>query len=307
LAVRIWDALSGQELITLPSPYGLEHVVMSPDKMQLAGAAGDGTIKIWNAYPMTAKRAIEREGRSVVAFLFNQRLSEADVLSRIHTDITINDEVKQEATALAKPYGRNLIEFEAHRLVGALLAEPMTRSQAIERLRADKKTWAPVRERALALINDYPEDAEALFAAALVTVVNAGANVKQYDLALEQASTLCGLKPDDPYSICILGIAQYRAKKYKDAIETLNRAGQPYCIDKVDPKDRVYFSVLQLAFSAMGQHDLGQAKEAQETLGRLRETMKKPMLYGRQDAIAASVSGEAERTLRTPTLPISRR
>jgi eukaryotic-like serine/threonine-protein kinase len=305
-AVRIWDALGGQELIRLPSPYGLEHVVMGPDKMQLAGAAGDGTVKIWNAYPMTAKRAIEREARSVVAFLSSQRLSEADVLSRIHADVTITEEVKQEALALAKPYGRNLIEFEAHRLVGALLAEPMTRNQAIERLHADKKTWAPVRERALVLVQDYPEDAEALFAAALVTVVNAGANASQYDLALEQANALCGLKPDDPYSICILGIAQYRANKYKDAIETLNRAGQPYCIEKVDPKDRAYFSVLLLAFSAMGQHDLGQAKEGQETLGRLREAMKQPMPYG-QGRIAASVSDEAEKALRIPARPISPR
>jgi eukaryotic-like serine/threonine-protein kinase len=306
LAVRIWDALSGQELITLPSPYGLEHVVMSPDKMQLAGGAGDGTIKIWNAYPTTAKRAIQREARSVVAYLFNQPLSEADVLSRIHGDVTITEDVRQEALALAKPFGRNLVEFEAHRLVGVLLAEPMSRNEAAERLRADKKTWAPVRERALALVSDYPEDAEALFAAALVTVVNAGANSSQYDLALEQANSLCGLKPDDPYSICILGIAQYRAKKYKDAVETLNRAGQPYCIEKVDPKDRAYFDVLRLGFTAMGQHDLGHAKETQVTLGRLREAMKKPMPYG-QDRIAASVSDEAERALRTSAHPISPR
>jgi WD40 repeat protein/serine/threonine protein kinase len=306
LAVRIWDALSGQELITLPSPYGLEHVVMSPDRMQLAGAAGDGTVKIWNAYPMTAKRSIQREARSIVAFLFNQRLSEADVLSRIHADVTVSDEVKHEAMALAKPYGRNLIEFEAHRLVGALLAEPMTRSQAIERLRADKTTWPPVRERALVLVQDYPEDAEALFAAALVTVVNAGATASQYDLALEQANSACGLKPDDPYSICILGIAQYRAKKYKDAIETLNRAGQPYCMEKVDQKDRAYFNVLLLAFGAMGQHDLGHAKEAQETLARLREAMKQPLPFG-QDKIAVSVTVEAERALRTSARPISPR
>jgi tetratricopeptide (TPR) repeat protein len=214
--------------------------------------------------------------------------------------------VRQEALALAKPYGRNLVEFEAHRLVGALLAEPMTRNEAAKRLRADKKTWAPVRERALALVGDYPEDAEALFAAALVTVVNAGANPSQYDLALEQANSVCELKPDDPYSLCILGIAQYRAKKYKDAIETLNRAGQPYSIEKVDPKDRVYFSVLRLAFSAMGQHGLGHAKEAQEMLGRLREAMKGPMPYG-QDRMAASVSDEAEKALRTSARPISPR
>jgi eukaryotic-like serine/threonine-protein kinase len=304
--VRIWDALSGQELVTLPSPYGLEHVVMSPDNMQLAAAAGDGTIKIWNAFPMTAKRAIPREARSVVAFLFNLHLSEADVLSRIHADVTIGDEVKREAMALAKSYGRNLVEFEAHRLVGALLAEPMTRSQAIKSLRADKQAWAPVRERALALIADYPEDAEALFAAALMTVVNAGANASQYERALEQASTVCRLKPDDPYGTCILGIAQCRTSKYKEAIETLNRAGQAYCVERVDSKDRAYFSVLRLAFITIAQHASGQMKDAQETLGCLREAMKQPIQHGNARR-AASVSREAEALLRTPTALVTPR
>jgi eukaryotic-like serine/threonine-protein kinase len=297
-AVRIWEALSGQELILLPCPCGVDHVVMSPDGMQMAGAAGDGAVKIWNAYPVTVKREIQREARSIVAFLFSQRLSEADLVARIRKDVTINDEVRQEALELAIPYSRNLIEFEVHRLVGALMAEPLTREQATERLRADTKMWTTLRERALELVRDYPEDAEALFAASRVAVINAGGNPSQYERALEQATALCALKPDDPYSIWVLGIAQCRTNRYKEALETLNRAGQPYCIEKVDPKDRAYYSVVRLAFTAIAQHKLGQTKDAQETLARLREAMKQPILHGSERS-AVSVSREAEALFHT--------
>ncbi len=51
--------------------------------------------------------------------------------------------MRQEALELAIPYSRNLIEFEANRLVGALMAEPLTHDQAAERLRGDTKTSAP--------------------------------------------------------------------------------------------------------------------------------------------------------------------
>ncbi len=119
-------------------------------------------------------------------------------------------------------------------------------------------------------MRDYPEDAEALFAASRVTVFNAGATPSDYERALEQASTFCALKPDYPYAIWVLGIAQCRTKKYQEAIETLNRAGQPYYLKKVDPKERAYYDVLRLAFTAIAQHQLGRANEAQGTLAPSR-------------------------------------
>ena len=67
-----------------------------------------------------------------------------------------------------------------------------------------------------------------------------------------------------------LGVAEYRAGSYEDAIATLTVSAQ-YNAEQVgypDPAD--------LAFLALSHHRLGHTRQALEFLGRLRETMKMP-------------------------------
>jgi TolA-binding protein len=78
-----------------------------------------------------------------------------------------------------------------------------------------------------------------------------------------QAETACRLAPDEAKYRTTLGAAQYRAGKYKEARDTLQKAEQ-------DNKDLP----AQLAFLAMAQHQLGKKDEAKTTLARLREVMK---------------------------------
>jgi WD40 repeat protein len=47
--VKLWDTVSGQELLTLRQETGFHRVVFSPDGKRLAGAGDDGTIIIWDA------------------------------------------------------------------------------------------------------------------------------------------------------------------------------------------------------------------------------------------------------------------
>ncbi len=203
--VRVWDTITGQEFMELRSSSGIEHAVLSPDGMQLAGAAGDGTVKIWDARPMTAERETQREARGLVAFLFGQRRDEKEVLSRIREDATISDAARQQALELAGPYGRTLVETEAHRLVQQKLAAAMTREQAKDSIRSDPDLWAPVRRRALDLVAGYEEDAIALLRASLPTVMNAGGDPSHYARALRQVQSYCRLKPDDPIGLLVLG------------------------------------------------------------------------------------------------------
>ncbi len=46
--VRIWDAVSGKEILTLDFPGKLEFIGWSPDGRQLT-AIGGGIAKLWNA------------------------------------------------------------------------------------------------------------------------------------------------------------------------------------------------------------------------------------------------------------------
>lgn len=60
------------------------------------------------------------------------------------------------------------------------------------------------------------------------------------------------------------GMAQYRMKKYQEAVDTLSKADRLNATDRISPPPAI------LAFLAMAQHQLGQTKEAQVALGRLQ-------------------------------------
>jgi len=54
--IRIWDANSGQELLTLKRrTHSLSGVEFSPDGAHLASADLDQTLKIWDGTPMSEK------------------------------------------------------------------------------------------------------------------------------------------------------------------------------------------------------------------------------------------------------------
>lgn len=59
--IKVWDALTGKELITLPGhKYWVRHCTFSPDGLLLAAASVDGTVKLWDVN-------VWRERASIVA------------------------------------------------------------------------------------------------------------------------------------------------------------------------------------------------------------------------------------------------
>src|SRR5262249_34946723 len=48
--VRVWDALTGQEILTLKGhTHYVTSVVFSPNGRRLISACGDNTVKVWDA------------------------------------------------------------------------------------------------------------------------------------------------------------------------------------------------------------------------------------------------------------------
>jgi WD40 repeat protein/serine/threonine protein kinase len=291
--VRVWDSASGQEMLILPSPSGIQHAVLSPDGLQLAGAAGDGMVKIWDGRPMTSERFNLREARGIVAYRTEQRLQESELMKRIREDITITDAVRQCALHLAPAYWHAVVEGEAARLVQSLFAKPLSRDETIKRIKEETDIWEPVRKRALALAKEIAENLQAIQIASWSTAINPGYAAGQYARALAQAERLCQFKPEDPYVMQLMGMAQYRAGKYKEAVAALDRIEQLHALERVGQNDRAFMTVLRYAFLAMAQHQAGRSANARETSKLLQDAVKLRITPG-QDRIAASVVREAQ-------------
>jgi WD40 repeat protein len=102
--IRIRDLVTKQEILTLDGRHGpLNGLAFRPDARQLAAAAPDGTVLLWDAAPMTPELRLLREARSVVEFLTAQKLPNAELAARIRRDPTISDAVRTRALSLVEP------------------------------------------------------------------------------------------------------------------------------------------------------------------------------------------------------------
>jgi tetratricopeptide (TPR) repeat protein len=90
-------------------------------------------------------------------------------------------------------------------------------------------------------------------------------NAIQYGFALLQAKHACHLAPDRENYRIGLGAALYRDRRYREAIESLEKA------DRLDQS-----SPAGLAFLAMAHHRLGQREQARAVLARLRRILDQP-------------------------------
>src|SRR5262249_44306148 len=52
-SLRIWDAFTGETILIFHDTPACNSAIMAPGSQQLAGAMADGTVRIWDARPLT--------------------------------------------------------------------------------------------------------------------------------------------------------------------------------------------------------------------------------------------------------------
>jgi WD40 repeat protein/serine/threonine protein kinase len=266
--VKLWDTASGKELQTLEGhTYGVSGVAFSPDGKRLASAGVDRTVKLWDA--ATGKELLSLRGHtgSVWCVAFSpdgQRLASG----RDDGTITLWESVRPSLETLRQ---RDMSK-QAFDLLDSLYASRWRRAEVIQALRENLLLTEPLRQAALALTEQYHPGLVKLNIASWAVVRQPGASAEVYGRALLQAEEACRLQPWNGSYLTTLGVAQYRVGQYQAALGTLVRS------EKLNTGPVYAPPPADLAFLAMAQYQLNQKVQAQATLARLREAMKKPRL-----------------------------
>ncbi len=286
---KIWDALTGQEILALRGAFAQAPLVAFDRGGRRLAASGDAVVTIWEGVPLDAELALERQAASLVKYLFTRSPTPREVSARVRDDATISDAVRQQALTLVEPRWRNQVRLEAEQVVVFLFRKPLFRSEVLAHLRADPVLSAPVRQEALALAERWVEYPEILNRVSRAVAIRTGAEPSAYRLALDRAEIACRLMPFESSYHTTLGMAQYRLGKYHEALTTLTRANQ------LNQTDHGGHAPADLAFLTMARYQIGQQDQARAILNQLRETMQKP--NSARDEEVQSLLKEAEALL----------
>jgi WD40 repeat protein len=145
--VMVWDATTGQELLTLNRHTGGAHsVAYSPDGRRFASAGFDGTVKMWDA--ATSQELLTLKGHPGGAWGLAYS-PDGSCLATAGADGTMKI---WDATALTP---QRLIEREARGLVQFLFAKPLSPDEASAAIRRDPTITEAVRQQALAWVEPF--------------------------------------------------------------------------------------------------------------------------------------------------------
>jgi len=249
--------------------------------MRLAAASGDGSIRVWDARPLTAGVKAEGAALDLLDALSAQPLSRAEAIACIERDQRLSAAVRAKALTLVEPYWKGIVHRQAFPLVEGLFAKPLLKADVLAQLRANRGLREEVRQEALAVAERWQEDPRPLHAASWAVVRQASAAADQYRQALQWADAACQLEPANGRFATTRGGVQYRVGQYPEALQTLLRAEQ------LQPG-----LPATLAFLALTQYRLGQSQQAQATFTRLQKTTQESQWA--QDAEAQALLCEAQ-------------
>ncbi len=259
-AVILWNAQSAENRRVLHGHTdNVVGLAFSPDGGRIATASQDNTARVWDS--QSGRQLLNLRGHSkfvsCVAFSPDGRriaTSSGDKTVRIWDGEMPTPEQRR---------ARYVVD-----VVNSTWEQAPLRNEMLRRIRDDKFLNGEDRIRALAIAEQYPEQAEPLeLNAASWQVVRFSGEAEPLRFALHLAEAACRAQPNNGTYLNTLGVAQYRCGNYEDALKTLTRS------DELNSESRLSIPE-DLAFLAMAHHQLGNADQAKTFLTRLRDRMK---------------------------------
>jgi WD40 repeat protein len=290
--IRIWDVTNGKETLALKRHADVVTTVcFSPDGKRLASGSADpqtpdkpGEVKVWDA--VTGHELLTLKVHTVGVWCVRFSSDGQRLISASGDPVNPSRPGEVKIWEANSPSPALLRKREAVRLVESLFGQHVRKPNVLAQLQGDRKLDEPLRQEALALAACYVYDPEQLNVSSWAVVHRPGAAASAYSRALLQAEEACRQDPGNGDYLNTLGVAQFRAGRYQEAVDTLTRS------DRLNAA-RVGNSIPgDLAFLAMAHHRLGHKEQAQTALDHLRATMKKP--YWAQEAEAQAFLRETE-------------
>jgi WD40 repeat protein len=258
--LRVLDAATGRQLAVLRGHTNwIRAVAMSPDGKRVASACDDRTVRLWDVATGREILVLQGSGGWAMSVAFSpdgSRVAAGDAAGGVQV---------WEASPLT---AETLAAREPLFQVQFLFSQTLPRAEVLKQLQADNTLSEAIREQALALAKEFPQDIPALHEAARRVARRSGADAAAYRRALAQADEAVRAVPKNADYLGTLGAAHYRLGQFREAVDALVRA------DQLRTEQKGGIRPDELALLAMAWHRLGKQGEAAESLDRLRRWLR---------------------------------